>query len=284
MRCSIAHALKQRLHQQGRLRVWSILVTIMGDIVETTGGEISIAALLDISTLLDIEPQAVRTAMSRLSKEGWVKRIPNGRTTKYRFSDARRGEFLDAAQYIYARPDDPITDWKVGILPPWSQAKKTSLLQDMALLHPIIINQQIAIWPGHSHDRLAAATAAHLTIFGTLPASFSEDALATITPSPQASLVIALCQIVEDVIAQDTLTPQDALVIRIVLIHFWRRLVLRHVHIQSPFSEDFWPLPKLHRLMAAAYPKLAAWSAPALHETAIPDIQNARFTRPAGPA
>ena len=64
--------LVHHLHAEGRLRVWSVIVTIMGEIAQPDGGEISMAVLLEICTALDIEPQAVRTAMSRLSKDGAI--------------------------------------------------------------------------------------------------------------------------------------------------------------------------------------------------------------------
>ncbi|MGB2497906.1 MAG: hypothetical protein ACPH9Y_06020, partial [Planktomarina sp.] len=55
----------EHLHAQGRLRVWSVIVTILGELAEPEGGEISMSALLELCAALEIEPQAVRTAMSR---------------------------------------------------------------------------------------------------------------------------------------------------------------------------------------------------------------------------
>ena len=52
------------LHAQGRLRVWSVIVTILGELAEPEGGELSMSALLELCAALEIEPQAVRTAMT----------------------------------------------------------------------------------------------------------------------------------------------------------------------------------------------------------------------------
>ena len=52
------------LHAQGRLRVWSVIVTILGELGEPEGGELSMSALLELCAALEIEPQAVRTAMT----------------------------------------------------------------------------------------------------------------------------------------------------------------------------------------------------------------------------
>ena len=93
--------LTRHLHKEGRLRVWSVIVTIMGEIAQPDGGEISMATLLDICGALDIEPQAVRTAMSRLSKNGLVIGKREGRIAFYRFSS--KGCLL----YTSPSPRDP---------------------------------------------------------------------------------------------------------------------------------------------------------------------------------
>ena len=279
MNSSLAHDLKLRLHQQGPLRVWSVIVTIMGDLVETIGGEITIAEMIEICTKLDIEPQAVRTAMSRLMKEGWVERIPHGRSTKYRFSDERRGEFNTATRTIYASPFHARKEWQFGVLPLWPQAKKRALIASMEMVHPIIINQQIVIWP-KSYDHMMPKTCRDvLTIFDKMPMAISKDALDDVSPPPHAELINSLCDVVDTVTMSNMISAEDALIIRIVLIHFWRRLVLRHIHISGPFDEVFWPLPRLHRAMAVLYPILAEQSAAALandinHEIVIERFQH----------
>lgn len=277
MSTSLSHDLKAFLHQQGRLRVWSIIVTIMGDVVETTGGTISIAALIDICTSLDIEPQAVRTAMSRLTKEGWVERIPDGRSTLYRFSDHRRGEYNDATRTIYACPTSAPKGWITGVLPPWTQTKKQALITAMGAVHPMIINQHIAVWADAYDSLLPDDCRAVLTIFHNLPETMAHDALDHISPSPQDELITVLLDFGRRVQHTDTFSAEDALIIRIIMIHFWRRLVLRHIPIHSPFGEETWPLPKLHALMAETYPALAKQSASYLSDEVDEDMVISRF-------
>ncbi len=284
MATTIADDLKDLLHQQGRLRVWSIIATIMGDVVETMGGDITIAELITICTNLDIEPQAVRTAMSRLTKEGWVDRMSDGRGAGYKFSHLRRGEFNDATRYIYAPPSAQPDAWRVGILPLWPQAQKRRLIAEMSAAYPIIINQHMVIWqPAHDKD-LPEDCRQYLTIFDrmplTMPAAISnlDEALpGQISPSPQASLITTLVSYAGAALRED-ITPKDALIIRIILMHFWRRLVLRHAHVHAPFDDNIWPLPRLHQAMAAVYPKLASVSAPALPHDADMNMIEQRFS------
>ena len=273
---SVSNDLKVLLHQQGRIRVWSIIVTIMGDVVETSGGEISIAELIDICKLLDIESQAVRTAMSRLSKEGWVDRIPDGRSAYYRFSGKRRDEFNAATQYIYAVPNISDIDWNFGIMPPLNLIEKQQLLDEIALAHPIAVNNQIITWRKDFSKNIPQKIQDLLTVFQTEPKHWGNECIKQITPSPQKDLINALLQIL-NLVDAEKIEAQDALIIRVLMIHFWRRLVLRHPIVNSPFEEEIWPLPKLHEVVANIYALISPKSEAALSRPVNEQMRNSRF-------
>ena len=61
------------------------------------------------------------------------------------------------------------------------------------------------------------------------------------------------------------------------MIHFWRRLVLRHPVVNSPFNEEVWPLPKLHKLVAKTYALISPKSEAALSRPVNEQMRNARF-------
>jgi len=54
------------------------------------------------------------------------------------------------------------------------------------------------------------------------------------------------------------LTAPQARVTRVLLVHFWRRLVLRYPAIEAPL--DDWPLAHAHRALADLYPQLLRMS------------------------
>ena len=91
-----------RLHGNGRLRVWSLIITFFGDAVALRGGRVALSTLRDAMGLLDIEPGAVRTALSRLANEGWVERQREGRLSFYKLTDQGRAAFDEPTRRIYA--------------------------------------------------------------------------------------------------------------------------------------------------------------------------------------
>ena len=56
-------------HSNNKIRVWSLVITIFGDCINPRGGKIAMAELQSLICLFNIEPGALRTAMSRLAKK-----------------------------------------------------------------------------------------------------------------------------------------------------------------------------------------------------------------------
>ena len=104
------------LHSEGRLRVWSLVITVFGDLVQHRGGEVSTARLGVLMNRIGVEPGALRTALSRLSRDGWVTRERAGRTSLYRLSDRGLDRFAPATSMIYAPPRrEPVAEWSVFV-------------------------------------------------------------------------------------------------------------------------------------------------------------------------
>src|SRR5436190_12523693 len=94
-------SLVKKFHAHKPTRIWSLIVTLYGDAIVPRGGSLWIGSLIDIMELFDIDAGHVRTAISRLSSDGWLSRVKRGRASHYRLSKRGEGGFLDATQRIY---------------------------------------------------------------------------------------------------------------------------------------------------------------------------------------
>lgn len=195
------------LHAESRLRVWSLVITVFGDCVQHRGGAISTARLGRLLGRIGVEPGALRTALSRLGRDGWVNSERAGRLSHYRLSPTGLARFSEASSRIYAPArQTPVTEWSLStegdmqtafalgglwlrpadMPPPAKPAfRMTGRITDLA---PAL------------RDNLISA--AHATALHRLNADL--DRLAVIDGDP--------------------LTHAAA---RILLIHRWRRIVLR---------------------------------------------------------
>src|SRR5215468_2062025 len=89
-------------------RTGSIVITVFGDAIVPRGGAVWLGTLLEFFKSLDIDGGVVRTAMSRLASDGWLERSKVGRNSFYRLAENGRHTFDIATKHIY---DPPPSDW-----------------------------------------------------------------------------------------------------------------------------------------------------------------------------
>src|SRR6195952_3392504 len=89
-------------------RTGSIVITLFGDAIVPRGGVVWLRALLEFFATLEIDSGVVRTAMSRLAADGWLERDKVGRNSFYRLARKGRQTFDTATRHIY---DPQVSDW-----------------------------------------------------------------------------------------------------------------------------------------------------------------------------
>lgn len=223
------------LHNEGRLRVWSLVVTVFGDAVQQRGGRIATHRLQHLLERVGVEAGTLRTALSRLTQDGWVLRDREGRNSFYRLSESAQAEITAASADIYAAP----TSGKVS---EWVMASG-----DVAPLGGIEIALNTWLLPAGNLPDLSN----HVCVTGaltTFPQSFTEQVFT-------ADHQTALTALYNDIQALDgvDLSPLDAMAARMLLIHRWRRIVLRFPDIPTELFAVDAVLPNPRQAVADAY-------------------------------
>lgn len=265
VRSTIADEFNRRvtaLHAEPRLRVWSLVITFLGDAVVPRGGRAALADIQAVMERLGVEPGAVRTAMSRLAADGWVTREREGRQSFYQLATAGRLAFDEATRRIYAEgPPAWNGTWTVVIAPgPMTAAEAEGLVGDGF----VRIGQHVFLKPGLLTDKNLAS--GMLTVRGNgsdLPPAFSAlwglDDLA----ARYGAFSDLWTPLAERLAAGDRLSPLDAIAARTLLIHDWRRLVLRDPGLPGALLPHGWTgeLARLvaRRVYAPLIPASEAW-------------------------
>lgn len=239
-------ALARALHAQSRPRVWSLVVTILGDVAYPRGGWMAMADLHQIIEDIGFESGALRTAMSRLSGDGWVERRKEGRNSWYRLGQTHNKEFLVASDAIYcAAGNTDAGPWQLSVLAPGASATadhKGWVLRPGVLLAPA---------------RPDGPGASALTVSGSL-ASVPKWAADVIAPPEHGARLAAFERMLAPLSADQAmaLPPREALALRVLMIHEWRRLVLRHAPVPQSLAPKGWPEAECRARVAALYPAL----------------------------
>lgn len=245
------------LYADGRPRVWSLVITVFGDLVQHRGGRVQTVRLSQLLGRIGIESGALRTALSRLSRDGWVEGRKTGRTSSYKLTPSGVQQFGPATARIYAPPrTDPIETWRFSL---------------------VSAPGALRVAGGWLHANGPASKGFEIT--GTL----GKQSGAAIWAGLAADHKDTLNRLAVDLLALSAtdLPPIDAAAARTLLIHRWRRIVLRYPEVPAElFPADF-PVQNLHQSVAATYhqltPATEAWLNTAAGE--MPAMPGAKITQ-----
>jgi phenylacetic acid degradation operon negative regulatory protein len=224
-------------------RTGSIVITLFGDAIVPRGGSVWLGTLLAFFETIDIDAGVVRTAMSRLATDGWLERHKVGRNSYYRLVKKGRQTFDAATRHIY---DPPPSDWTGRfelLLIPGSEDRDASrdALKNAGFGSPL---PGVWVAPSGAPIPEEAATAIRLEV------SAEDDSgrrlLSESWPLDRTSdaylKFMKTFESLRDWIGRgEALTDADAFTARILLIHYYRRVVLRDPLLPSALLPADWP-------------------------------------------
>lgn len=233
-------------------RTWSIIVTIYGDAIVPRGGSVWLGTLLAFFKALDINDGVVRTAMSRLASDGWLERTKVGRNSYYRLADKGRDTFRAATAHIYSRN-----------APPWAGhfdlvAAEPSARAALEAAGFGMLGAGVFVAPGGAPLPGGEPVA-------LLKASGSPDDLRAIAArvwplermaASYGRFLEAFRPLATALAAGETLTDLQCLVARVLLIHDYRRIVLRDPVLPAEILPIGWPGSEARALCADVYSRL----------------------------
>jgi len=253
-------ALLKHFHARKPARIWSLIVTLYGDAIVPRGGSLWIGSLIEIMALFRIDAGHVRTAVSRLSSDGWLASTKRGRASYYRLTKSGEAEFLQATQRIYSGVPVQHGALRVAVIGP--EATNAACLRREL----------------KSAGYAALAPAVHAGL-AELPETLCRRAgLFLLTPRDDDRRAIAAAAFgIDDVsqayagfIAQFTplaawlrsAIPGDdeALIARTLLIHDFRRAVLRDPGLPHDLLPEDWKGEAARALAAEIYARVVPGS------------------------
>ncbi len=209
-----------------RLRVWSFVVTLFGDLARGPRDRLTGAALTAMTGRVGIKPASMRVALHRLRKDGWLDSRKAGRTSQYFLTAKGREETLRATARIYARHSLAPKTWFLAIAP---EGRQIPAQKAGSALVPVL--------PG---VHLGLGEAPELAGFLCLPGSDSPPpdwlrrSLISEELSRQYHEFEARLDRVSGLLPQ-TATALERAVLRGLIVHGWRRLILRHPELPEGF-------------------------------------------------
>ncbi|SPF81332.1 PaaX family transcriptional regulator C-terminal domain-containing protein [Pseudoprimorskyibacter insulae] len=214
----------------GPLKAWSVIVTVLGDLLPNAQARISGGALGQILEPLGISNQTLRVALHRLKRDGWVTSFKDGRQSFYGLT-SRGWDMSQAVVPLVYGPHTQAQVW-LAIAPPTLQAAE---VQDIAPDDALQISPRCMV--------IGEAPGAALADWLTSPLQpgqtpgWVRDAVAN---TDHRAAYRALAQLATQAkgIAVQPLFLRTTL--RILAFHHWRRMRLRDGYLADALMPERW--------------------------------------------
>jgi phenylacetic acid degradation operon negative regulatory protein len=254
---AFVETLLDKFHERTPIRAGSLIVTVFGDAVVPRGGGLSLASLHEIMRAFRISDTLVRTALSRLVSEGWFERWKLGRNSYYRLASRGQEAFAQATQRIYV---DPPQDWhgSFDLLLLENAQDRTMLKAELAgagygaLGTDLMVAASAAVGEGNSFLRLSATpadlTTAQRLVERAWPLAEIESRYQRFIDTYSGTL--------SALERGAGFTNLDALLVRILLIHDYRRAVLKDPLLPAQLLPKPWAGASARTLCGTIYKTL----------------------------
>jgi phenylacetic acid degradation operon negative regulatory protein len=236
-------------------RTGSIVITVFGDAILPRGGSVWLGTLLAFFEMLDIEGGVVRTAMSRLAADGWLERSRVGRNSFYRLAAKGRQTFDAATRHIY---DPAPSDWTGRFELLLIGAGEDRDASREALKNAGFGSPLPGVWVAPSGVPVPEEARGAIRLEVSAEDDSGRRLLRESWPLDRtADAYLKFMKTFEPlrgwIAGRDTIADADAFTARILLIHHYRRVVLRDPLLPPPLLPRNWPGNAARRLCGEIY-------------------------------
>ncbi len=213
-------------------RVWSFLVTVFGELTQGRNIQISGTVLSQICGEIGIKPEAMRVALHRLRKNGWIESLKSGRTSEYFLTELGRDETLKARPIIYATTPIPKQAWLCICNGPREHPKPTE---------SISMGAQTFITGVHPND--PEIFTRELFSYKEIPQWMRDKICDPEIIADSKKLAEHLGQLSQNIPNSSSLTPLQTATLRILIVHSWRRIALKAPQLPDHLFDAPWAGP-----------------------------------------
>lgn len=239
-------------------RTGSLVITFYGDAILPRGGSVWLGTLLKFLNMLEIDGGVVRTAVSRLAADGWLDRDKIGRKSFYRLAKQGRERFEAAVKHVYnPYPTDSTGRFELLLIGNSSNRNiARAALMEAGFGSPLpdvwVAPAGVAIPSEAAHAIRLDAAADEATGRRLIAESWSLQH----TAKSYRDFLAAFAPLESWVGRADTLAPTDAMLARILMIHRYRRVILRDPLLPPALLPVSWPAPEVREFCARIYQTL----------------------------
>ena len=223
------------LTQGERHRVWSLIVTVFGDLARNDGDEISAQTLGKLTEPLGVKSEALRVALHRLRKEGWLESRRSGRSSSYFLAQFGQSQTTIATPRIYCDTTPEAYEWV--LLQSSGNSEETSdILSALENGGHIIRLNGSSYIGGNLDNNLSAELFLTRIDQSNLPEWVKKEIVSETVCESYAKLSKSFAGVLGRV--SYDFNPIERAALRTLIVHSWRRIRLRHLDVPASFFPE----------------------------------------------
>jgi len=259
--------LLEAFRQQRPIRSGSLIATVFGDSISPHGNSVWLSSLIRALEPFGLDSRLVRTAVYRLVQDNWLASKKVGRCSYYSLTEAALLHYEAAGKRIYAAEPEPWDGrWTIIIPALLDSRERERLMKELSWLGFGSFGGGIIGYPGSDRK----------VLYDSLSALQMEDKVVVMAANvasqtqrqPLQALVrdaweleqleqrylefIERFQPVTAAVAYD-LTPEQAFQVRTLLIHEYRRILLKDSELPEGALPKNWAGHLAHEMTANIY-------------------------------
>ena len=249
------HLIK-RFQEQTPIRASSLIITLYGDAIEPHGGSTWLGSLVKLLEPFGINERLIRTSIYRLSQENWVTAEKVGRRSYYGLTNIGRRRFDKAFKRVYHAGDCSWDgSWCLVMLTQLDQDKRKTVREELewqgfGALSPVLLasphadridisstlldldaQDQTIVFEAKAHEFMASQA-----LRQQVRETWNIDELA----EHYREFIQLFRPLWQSLREQEELSPQDCFLARLLLIHEYRKLLLRDPQLPDELLPADW--------------------------------------------
>lgn len=230
----------ERLTRGERHRVWSLIVTVFGDLAQGSDDKISMQAMARITDPIGVKPEALRVALHRLRKDGWIDSRRHGRSSLFHLTDFGREQSVAAASRIYRAGPPTGSEWSLVMATPSSASSQRELEEIAMSRESVALSANSILTEGGPTNN-----GGHLfwsrPDWPSVPDWVKAATIGADIMKQYAALLATFREISGALPAG--LDPFETATLRTLIVHSWRRILLRHPDVPDALLPHDCKLP-----------------------------------------
>jgi phenylacetic acid degradation operon negative regulatory protein len=238
-------------------RASSLTITVWGDAIAPHGGAVMLPGLIRLLKPFGVNERLTRTSVFRLARERWLAAKRIGRRSLYRLTSSGAKRFEHAYRRIYAAPAESWDDsWELVVADGLPGRRREVLRNELRWEGFGVISAGVYARPAQAGNSVPFAIAAHrggiITVRATDDASLQGSSLTSAVPRAWDLAAIAgdyrkFLRRFGGVIERfrraslSDLDPEQCFIVRTLLIHEYRRVLLRDPRLPVALLPLDWP-------------------------------------------